>query len=136
MLGISLRATNSNEDLRLEIVYDQPNNDFSTVILGKYSGKDIQIDFNSLSLDDMQDLVDFIQLRLDRAKKIQRETAMLAKPETIYRQGDSFPPGAPPLPPVPQAPVSSQREKPEVYKGNDEPMPPAPPVRIIGANGP
>jgi hypothetical protein len=93
MLGISLRATNSNEDLRLEIVYDQSNNDFSTVILGKYLGKDIQIDFNSLSIDDMQDLVDFLKLRLERAKKI--------KPETVYRQGDPFPPQTIPIPPVP-----------------------------------
>lgn len=102
MLGITLRAVNSNEDLRLEIYYDKHNNDFSTAILGKYDGKDIQIDFNSLSVEEMQDLVSFLQLRLKQAEKFVQQ-----KPQQVYRSGDAFPPSAIPSAPVP---VYQERE--------------------------
>lgn len=70
MLGLSLRAVNSTDNLRFEIWYDENSKDFPATILGIFDGKNLQIDFNALSIQEMQELINFLQLRLAQAKAV------------------------------------------------------------------
>lgn len=82
----------------------------------------LQIDMDPLSIEESQELMDYLQTRINQARQIKREVAMQAKPQQVYRSGDAFPPSAIPSAPVPYAqPPAPQIPVPSL-SNHDEPV--------------
>lgn len=62
MLSIMLIAKNSDEDLNM-VLTPQDDGELSVTILGQHEGKDIQMDFNELETEDVDDLIWLLQRR-------------------------------------------------------------------------
>lgn len=59
----------------------------------------LQLDMDPLTIEETEELIQYLQTRVNQARKIRRENT-----PTVYRSGDEFPRSA--IPPAPPAPPS------------------------------
>ena len=66
-----LNANNSNGSHNLHMVYqdEKPHGIFFFTLTGQYKGEDIQIDFDELTVDEMDELIIAMQLVREEAAK-------------------------------------------------------------------
>lgn len=84
MLSIVLKASNTSEWLNLTLTPDKDGS-LGLAIAGNYQGQYLQIDFDDLESDDVDDLIWFLQRRRDQMSAlIPVETAE----EMIARMSD------------------------------------------------
>lgn len=68
MISFALKAENSSGIQHLIIDYNEEEKDFSFTLCGNHKGEAIQIDFDPLTADEMDDLVSVIEARIKKAK--------------------------------------------------------------------
>lgn len=67
-LAFTLRAKNSSGH-QLLFFEPQPDGEFSLTLCGTHDGKEIQIDFDNLTTDELKVLIDFMSRHLPEGKQ-------------------------------------------------------------------
>lgn len=70
-LGYGLRAVNSNANLTLLIAAERDELDIC--LFGEKDGKTLQIDFDSLSITEVKDLISFLNIRVAQMEKFKEK---------------------------------------------------------------
>jgi len=122
MLAMMLKSKSTwqgkvQQDLSMTIHPDDTGH-LHICILGydQTSAGQLQIDMDPLTIEEGEELIQYLQTRINQAKQIKRETAMQAKPQQVYRSGDAFPPQAIPMPPAPPVPAHDAPYQPGIIK--------------------
>lgn len=65
-----LKAKNNNQEVQLYIDKDNTTGEFWFTLTGKYKGDNIQIDFDDISGEELEEFVDFLSMKLHKSKYV------------------------------------------------------------------
>lgn len=65
-----LKAKNNNQEVQLYIDKDNTTGEFWFTLTGKYKGDNIQIDFDDISGEELEEFIDFLSMKLPKNNSI------------------------------------------------------------------
>lgn len=65
-LQLNLKAKNSNGDHKL--IFDYENEEINATLTGEYKGENIQIDFDPIGEDELDDLIGYLSIKKSHIK--------------------------------------------------------------------
>lgn len=63
-----LKAKNNNQEVQLYVDKDDLTDNFWFTLTGKYKGDNIQIDFDDISGEELEEFIDFMSMKLRKSK--------------------------------------------------------------------